>query len=307
MKLTISIIGFGNIGKAICSLLLPFKGYEFTINIIDTNEEVQGAILDFQHGNQLFNAHKIVFNNFDLFNESAYVFHCAGASVPKGQSRLFTCNESIRITEAVLKNYSPRVNPIFIIVSNPVEIIATITQKITGLPSSSIIGTGTLLDSLRMNYCISKSHPELVNVNSVVIGEHGSTAFYSRQLSQINGENSSSYLNDETIEQLMTEVVNSAALIKTTQKATIYGVSFCAIRIFESLLSKDDFYYPVSTKIPDWLKSSLKTDGVYLSLYSKISSNGAFPDPNYQPNKQELQLLQKSVDSLLPCIPKHYL
>lgn len=307
MNITISIIGFGNVGKAICALLLPMNDHEFTINILDTNEDVNGAILDFQHGNQLFHKHRITFNDIELFNESQFIFHCAGASVPKGQSRLFTCNESISITEAVLKNYTPKGNPFFIIVSNPVEIIATITQKLTGLPASSIIGTGTLLDAMRMNYSISNRLTDLNSIETVLIGEHGNTAFFSKQLSKIEGKPANHYLNDDQIESLMKEVLQSASTIKATQKATIYGVSFCAIRIFESLLSDKDCYYPVSTAIPEWLVKHLQTDAVYLSLYSKINSSGAVADFNYQPNNEEMTLLKKSVDSLLPCIPKQYL
>ena len=307
MKLTLSIIGFGNIGKAICTLLLPMSDHSFTINIMDTNEDVQGAILDFQHGNQLYNKHRMSFNSNELLNQSQFIFHCAGASVPKGQSRLFTCNESVTITESVLKNYTPKGNPFFIIVANPVEIIATITQKITGLPTSSIIGTGTLLDAMRMNYVISNQFPNLKEIDTVLIGEHGSTAFFSKQLSKINGKPASYYLTDDQIDSLMAEVIQSAATIKSTQKATIYGVSYCAIRLFESLLSKDESHFPVSTNIPEWLAKELNTDSVYLSLYSKVSSSGAFADRNYQADKNEMALLKKSVASLLPCIPSPYL
>jgi len=307
MEITISIIGFGNIGKAICALLLPMSDHSFTINILDTNEDVKGAILDFQHGNQLFIRHKIVFNSSELLNSSGYIFHCAGASVPKGQSRLYTCNESILITEAVLTNFKPRDTPIFIIVSNPVEVIATITQKLTGLPTNSILGTGTLLDSMRMNYYTSNQFPALKAIDTILIGEHGSTAFFSKLLSKIDGKPADHYLNDNQLKSLMTEVIQSAATIKATQKATIYGVSYCAIRIFESILSEKECYLPVSTNIPEWLAKDLKTDSVYLSLYSKINKNGAVADFNYKPNTEEMQSLIKSVDSLLPCIPKRYL
>lgn len=307
MEIIISIIGFGNIGKAICSQLIPMKNFQFIINVIDANDDVQGAVLDFQHGNQLFHQHKIVFGSVELLNQSDYIFHCAGASVPKGQSRLYTCGESISITEAALKNFKPQGNPKFIIVSNPVEIIATVTQKITGLPSSSIIGTGTLLDTLRMNYYISERFPNFKSIESILIGEHGSTAFFSKQLSKINNEKATDYLDDETIDNLMKQVFDSAAKIKTTQKATIYGVSFCAIAIFEALLSDKESYFPVSTKIPDWLNKELKTDQVFLSLYSKVNSEGAFPYEKYLPNDKELLQLKKSIDSILPFMTTAYL
>ena len=307
MELTISIIGFGNIGKAICILLLPKYEFNLTINIVDIDPNVKGAILDFQHGIQLYQNHQITYNSIELLNNSNFIFHCAGASVPKGQSRLFSSNESIKITEAIFKNFKPLKEPYVIVVSNPVEIISTITHKITGLPPKSIVGTGTFLDSIRMNYCVKKYMKNINTIDSILLGEHGNTVFLSKQLSSINGKKIDEILDNQKIDSLMNEVKQSAMEIKETQDATVYGVSYCAVKIFESLLSENYSSYPISTIIPQWLQKELKTGDLFLSLYSKINKSGVFPTDNYIPNDLELSNFKNSIKSLIPYIPKQYL
>ena len=306
-NLVISVIGFGNIGKFITGLLVLNKDFGFQINIMDTDWKVLGAILDFRHGAQLFPNHEISYNSEKLLNSSDFIFHCAGASVPKGKSRLVTCKASIEITETIFNKFKPSKAPFIIVVANPVEIISHITQKITGLPKQNVIGTGTYLDSTRMNYLIESTNKDITSVNSIILGEHGTTAFLSEQLSTINGHPFNSVFDQDTIEELLNSVKASAAEIKKTQVATIYGVSYCAHRIFESLLTEDSQTYPVSTCLIDNLKGVLGNTEIYLSLLSEVNNAGAQPISSYHPSGEELAQLQKSVDLIIPCIPRKYL
>lgn len=295
MDLLITIIGFGNIGKQIASLLLNHNN--ITINIIDPDNNIKGAILDMNQANQLYNNQTLVYNDFELFNQSDFIFHCAGASVPKGESRLTTSKLSIEITKAIFKDYQPKKNPFIIVVANPVEIIATITHKITGLPKQNIIGTGTFLDSLRMNFVVkSKLNKNNVDVNSILLGEHGDSVYLSEQLSQINNRPLNHYFSNDELLKMLREVKRSAFEIKKTQSATIYGVSHCAVKIFYSLLSPTQHKIPVSTSIPNSLKQFAKDKSTYVSLLANINNIGAFFVEDYLPNEKEAIFLQKSVD-----------
>lgn len=306
MKLIISIVGFGNIGKTIAPLLLNYKIYSFHINIVDTDSKVKGAILDVEHAAELTENHKVSFNNEELLNNSDFIFHCAGASVPKGKSRLVSCQASIEITEAVFLNYKPYKKPFIIVVANPVEIISYITQKITALPKENIIGTGTLLDSIRMNYSAKQMNGNISKVDSILLGEHGSTAFLSEQLSTVDSIPFHSFFDTSKVEKLMGLVKSSASEIKETQKATIYGVGFCAIQIFESLLSSEVRKFPISTFIPESLSNVLGESKIYLSLLSELSSKGSQPVKSYRPDKKEIDYLKDSIHIIKSCIPSKY-
>jgi L-lactate dehydrogenase len=307
MKKVISIVGFGNIGKVICALLLPYKEYNFTLNIVDIDPNVKGAITDFEHGNQLYPNHTLSHNNEDLLNNSDFIFHCAGASVPKGKSRLHTCQQSVDMTEAIFKNFKPTKTPFIIVVANPVDIISTITYKLTGLPANRIIGTGTFLDSIRMNHVIEKMRKDVTTADAIILGEHGTTAFLSKHLSSINGLPFSDFIDDDALEHCMTLVKNAAEEIKSTQDVTIYGVSYCAIQLFEMLLSEEGRKVPVSTLIPEALRKELGAPELFLSLYSTINQRGAFPVEDYRPDAEEMECLRRSLDLILPCFPTEYL
>ena len=302
----VTIIGFGNIGRIISTLLLPYNEITFHLNIMDPDHRVQGAILDLKHGAQLY-PHTISYNSSDLFNQSDFIFHCAGALVPRGKSRLVTCLTSIEITEAVFNHFKPAKEPFIIVVANPVEIISHVTQKITGIPKQNIIGTGTLVDSIRMNYIVKQEYNDVSSVNAVLLGEHGATAYLSEQLSTINGLPFHQVFDPPTLNKLLLQVKTSAEQIKTTQKATIYGIGYCALQIFESLLSSHGKKLAVSTFIPEHLKHLLSPANYYLSFFSEINSSGAYPIKDYHPLTTELELLQKSANKILSHIPSTYI
>jgi malate/lactate dehydrogenase len=105
----------------------------------------------------------------------------------------------------------------------------------------------------------------------------------------------------------MDSMKNSAEEIKRTQEATIYGVSYCAIHIFELLLSEKGQEKLVSVLIPEELQKELGAPGIFLSLYSRINQHGALPTEAYRPDEAEMAGLRKSVNLMLPCIPQKYL
>ena len=303
MDLIITILGFGHIGKQICSSLLSLEGYNTQINIIDISEDIEGALIDFEHAAELFPNHQLVLNDKHLFNKSDFVFHCAGASVPKGSSRLEVTDQSIRITEDIFKDFSPRGSCKIIVISNPVEVISFVTQKVTGLPSKQIVGTGTYLDSIRMNYYAKQQLSNDLHPNFVLLGEHGQAAFVSHQLSKVEDDK----MTSTDLETVLDLTKGSAKHIKITQDATIFGVSFCAIQLFKAFLSQEEIYIPVSTEMPDKLCNQLNVEKIYLSLFSQVSQKGVFYDERYIPNKQEQSDLKEAYEYIIKHIPKRYL
>ena len=273
---------------------------------MDPDESVLGAILDFLHGLELFPEHQLHFNDEELFNSSDIIFHCAGASVPKGQSRLISCSESIAIAEAVYSDYKAKESAMIVVVANPVEIIASVSRKLSELPYSQVLGIGTYLDSIRMDYLIRNSMPDLQNINAVVIGEHGSTAFLSNSLSSIDGQPIESILNNRQIADLEAQMKVAKDEIKATQSATIYGVGYCAMQIFYALMGDLELKVAASTAIPDFLRKDLGEADIYLSLYSRINEHGVQPIEHHY-SKNEIRSLKKSRDLIISCIPDYYL
>ena len=304
---TISIIGFGNVGRQICAALMTDKERHYRINVMDVDDQVVGAVLDFEHAFELYPHHELYFNEDDLFAESDFVFHCAGASVPPGESRLSVCHKSIEITEHIFKDFKPRKQPKIIVIANPVEVIPAVTQQITQLPAEFVVGTGTFLDSIRMDRYLKANFNEVQQSKMILLGEHGSSVFVSWQLSQLNGKRVGEVLKLDKINSALEKVKLSAHEIKKTQEATIYGVSYCAIKLFEYFLSDNSVCVPVGISLPKDLKKKLDAPSIYLSLPARVSKKGAFYDNTYRADVEELKLLKNSTEQLTACFPDVYL
>lgn len=132
--INISIIGIGNIGRALLLNLLNEKNFYFLINIIDLPENAEGTLLDFHHALEFRPNHSIVFNSKDHFHESSYIFHCAGVGIQQGSSRLSTTDENIKITHSIFEHYQPNDKAKIIVITNPVDIITFYTWKYSNLP-----------------------------------------------------------------------------------------------------------------------------------------------------------------------------
>ena len=306
MSYKVTILGFGKIGKQIASQLLRMHSPAIDLNLMDPDISVKGAVMDLQDGIELHPQHRLDWNNQEWFENADVIFHCAGANIPPGKSRLFTAEASIQITELIFKGQRFQKQAFIIIVANPVELIAHITQSITQLPHSHIIGTGTLLDSLRMQRFVHAAFPELEKVQPILVGEHGEGVFLSREQSTINGKAFHTSINEEQMQAMMQKVKNAADEIKKTQGATIYGVSFCALKIYEALLNENKQLLPLCTSINKDLKQRLGGDQSYLSLPAILDQKGAQSLVNYPSTSDELLLLKKAQQLLDNCLPAHY-
>ncbi len=307
MEIIISIIGLGNVGKQVCSNLLAIKDHRLIINILDISDTIEGAVLDLQHACELNVAHKILLNNEALVSKSDFVFHCAGASIPINSSRLDVVKGSVLITEEIFRSHQFNKDCKIIVVSNPVEIITHITQKLTAIPSQNVVGTGTYLDAVRMNFYVKDKFPQVSKADFVLLGEHGASVYISEQLSSVNEGKVTSSLNNSQVREALILTKGAAKTIKETQGATIYGVSLCAVELFRAFLKKEPTCIPISMQVPKWMSEQLKIEQIYLSLPAKINHEGAFVNQDYQLDDDEISGLKKSYNSILQHVPKAYL
>lgn len=306
-RIQISIVGLGNVGKFIAGTLLSIEDVRLDINIMDPKPAVIGAVYDLEHAAAIKGNHKFTFNSNDRFQNADFIFHCAGTPVPKGASRLVTCQSSIEITETVFEDFQSNKEPFIIVLANPVEIITLVTQRLTGLPKYKVVGTGTFLDSVRMDHEIRKKTNDDDHIRAVLLGEHGAAAYLSEQLSFVNNRSLSSRFTQKELDEMLGVVKASAGMIKHTQEATIYGVGHCAIHLFKQLLKEEKQIIPVSTFFPDEGFEDFVGKDICLSLPASVSSAGVFCEKAYSPDGKEWLLLEKAARHLIDCIPDKYL
>ena len=296
-NINITIVGFGNIGRCILQQLLYEQVFTFCINIIDLEPTLSGSFLDFSHSNALFNKHQLIWNDQKCFESSEFIFHCAGPSVPQNATRLSITKESKTTTTTIFKNFRSKVNPFIIVISNPVDIISHLTYQLTGLEPNRVIGTGTLLDTIRMKYYLGQIFRNQ-EVTTQLLGEHGDSIVLMESQTFIDGIPILQLLDKTGIKECLKKTKTAANLIKATQGATFYAVSNCAVSIFNQILRPSDSIFPVSVLIPDQFQQSFKCNPLFMSLPVRITKNGIRVVESLKCSDQELMKLRLSAKIL---------
>lgn len=305
-KPKVSIIGAGNVGSSFAFALM-IRGIAREIVIVDRNaEKAKGECMDLNHGMSFTHPTEIHSSGYEGCKDSDVVVITAGAKQKPGQRR----TDLVQTNADIFKEIVPEIlkyakEAIIVVVTNPVDILSYVTMKISGLPPNKVIGSGTVLDTSRFRYLISR-HCEVDprNVHAYIIGEHGDTELPVWSNASIGGmqihkycptcKNFKNCKREEELEKLFEEVRNAAYKIIETKGATYYAIALALVRIVEAVLRDENSVLPVSTLINGYYD----VDDVYLSLPSKVNKKGVEQFLGIELSEKEQELLRKSADSL---------
>ncbi len=242
MKVTIT--GLGNVGSTLLFGLLDTLPSHTDINIVEKDERKKGVFLDLQHAYISRLSHQLFWNNENEFEEADFIFHTAGGANVTNGDRDSVLAESQSILIDIFQGKSFSNNPYIIVIANPVDIISYILYSLVDLPSERIISTGTLLDSLRLEYLLCCAlNCKAEKINAFCIGEHGKTVVPVWSQCEYNG--TELMLDDSLRDHYLIETKRAAFDIVADQGCTKYGVAQCAKMIFNALYWGKTLYYPV--------------------------------------------------------------
>ena len=179
MSSKITIIGAGSVGSTI-AYTLSSQDIASEIVLIDINKQkAEGEVLDIIQGTCFRDPISIIAGDYEDAKDSDIVIITSGIARKPGQTRLELTQTNVNI----LKSITPEIvkaapNALYLIVSNPVDIMTYVFTKISGLPENQILGSGTILDSARLR-CGLSEHFQIAqsNIHAYVFGEHGDTSF----------------------------------------------------------------------------------------------------------------------------------
>lgn len=177
------------------------------------------------------------------------------AGVPRkpGETRLDLVAKNVKILKSIVKPVvDSGFHGIFVVSANPVDILTTLTQKLSGFPKNKVIGTGSSLDSMRLRVELAKKVGVPVSkVNSMVLGEHGDTSFENFDESTINGKPLKSYdeLSDDVLAQVETDIRKKGGKIIANKGATFYGVAMMLTQIVSAILDNRSIVLPLSAPV----------------------------------------------------------
>lgn len=306
MSSKITIIGAGSVGSTI-AYNLSNNDLASEIVLIDINKEkVEGEVMDIVQGTSFRNPISIVAGDYEDAKDSDIVIITSGIARKPGQTRIELTQTNVNI----LKSITPQIvkeapNALYIIVSNPVDIMTYVFTKISGLPENQIIGSGTLLDTARLRFGLSE-HFEVAqkNIHAYVFGEHGDTSFVPWSCADVSGASLDDYA--EMMRHLgkepkpldkagMEEYVHKSGGIVIAKKgATFYAVSVAVCKLCGMLLSAYDSIATVSSV----MHGEYGIEDVAISTLTLVGPNGVQGKVPLKLTDEEVAKLQKSVNSL---------
>ncbi|MHA2109792.1 MAG: lactate/malate family dehydrogenase, partial [Candidatus Hodarchaeales archaeon] len=221
----VAIIGGGNVGIRYAYALM-IRGLARHIVIVDIDiHKVQGEIMDLSHGIPYTSPVKLEVGGYQAIKGSDLVVITAGKNRKPGESRLDLTKANVTLYKKIIPQimeYAP--SALFLVVTNPVDILSFVAFKLSNKPESEVIGAGTVLDTARFrNLIAAHCKVDSRNVHGYILGEHGETEFpvWSRVL--VGGnlikdycpicENCNICNHEEELEKIFIEVRDSGAKI----------------------------------------------------------------------------------------------
>lgn len=297
------IIGAGAVG-ATTAYTLMLGGLFQEIVLIDINKDkAEGDALDMSHGVSLVKPVLIHSGDYSDCREADIIIITAGAPQEKGQTRLHLFKENVEIYKKIIKSimeYAPS-DVILMPVSNPVDILTYTAYKLSGLPKNQVLGSGTVLDTSRLKYMISrKTGVDARNCHTYIIGEHGDSEVAAWSVTNIGGMTMNEFckytdkcgLND--LEIMYNEVKKSAYEIIKKKGATYYAIAVAVARICECIAGDENSILTVS----GIFEGEYGIKDVALSVPTMVGGKGVERIFEVPFSKEELKGLRNSADTL---------
>lgn len=306
MSSKITIIGAGSVGSTI-AYTLANEDIASEIVMIDVNKEkVEGEVMDIIQGTCFRDPISIIAGEYEDAKDSDIVIITSGVARKPGQTRIDLAQTNVNI----LKQITPQIvaaapNALYIIVSNPVDIMTYVFTKISGLPENQVIGSGTILDTARLKCGLSEQlHIAQKNIHAYVFGEHGDTSFIPWSCAYVSGISIKEYYEMMKAQGKKVEEIDKDAMIDYVRKsggriiankgATFYAVSASVCQLCSRLLAASDSVATVSTM----MHGEYGIEDVCLSTLTLVGPNGAQGKLPMRMNKEEVEKLRASADAL---------
>ncbi len=292
----VSVIGAGAVGASMAYAMLIRESAREVV-LYDVNEaKVTAEVLDLAHGTQ-FTGSSSITGGADIAatKNSDVVVITAGAKQNPGQTRLELAGVNFSILKSLLPDllkHSP--DAIFVLVTNPCDVLATAAQKLTGLPANRIFSSGTVLDSSRLRWLLAeKFDVSTSNIHANIIGEHGDSEF--ALWSQATVGNTpllewqladGSTLSRETLDEVAYSVKTAAYKVIEGKGATNFAIGLSGARIVEAVLNDEHAILPISSVLSDYHGIS----GIAMSVPTLVTREGASRtiDITMEPHEQVL-------------------
>lgn len=304
------IVGAGFVGSTTAYTLM-LGGLFNEIAIIDINQaKAEGDAMDMNHGVSFVKPVDVYSADYSTCTDADIVIITAGAAQNPGETRrdLLVRNTVIlkSIVESIMKYASDDV--ILLTVSNPVDVLTYITYKLSGLPKNQVLGSGTVLDTSRLKYMISRhTGVDARNCHTYIIGEHGDSEVAAWSVTNIAGLSMEEYAakyrkcTREDLDIMHQDVIKSAYDVIERKGATYYAVALAVERIVSCIAGEENSVLTVSSVF----EGEYGIKDVALSVPTLVGGTGVegiyevgFSEQELSGLKNSAQIMQNLIDNI---------
>jgi L-lactate dehydrogenase len=300
----VTIVGAGSVGSSTAYAAL-IRGSARHVALYDiATQKAEAEVLDLAHGTQFTGSSDIIGgSDLAVVEGSHVVVITAGAKQDPGQTRIELAGVNARIMKTMMPQLLEAApNAIFVLVTNPCDVLTVLAQEQTGLAPERIFASGTVLDTSRLRWKLAeRAGVSTGSVHAYIVGEHGDTEFPLWSKATIGTVPILEWVTPggdrmtvDELDQIAIDVRDAAYKVIQGKGATNYAIGLSSARIIEAILNDERAVMPVSPVLRDFHG----VDGVALSVPSIVSSAGAVPVRETQFDAHELELFHASADAL---------
>ncbi|OAT73875.1 MULTISPECIES: L-lactate dehydrogenase [Parageobacillus] len=307
----VAVIGTGFVGSSYAFALVN-QGIADELVLIDVNKEkAKGDVMDLNHGKVFApKPMNIWHGDYQDCQDADLVVICAGANQKPGETRLDLVDKNINIFKTIVDSVMKSgFDGIFLVATNPVDILTYATWKFSGLPKERVIGSGTILDTARFRFLLSEYFQVApTNVHAYIIGEHGDTELPvwshaeigSIPVEQILAQNDN--YRKEDLDNIFVNVRDAAYQIIEKKGATYYGIAMGLVRITRAILHNENAILTVSAH----LDGQYGEQNVYIGVPAVINRSGIREVMELKLNETEQQQFHHSVTVLKDILSRYF-
>ena len=294
----VMIVGTGNVGASIAFAIMNQRTAINEIVLTDIiAKDAEGEAMDLRDALAVAPSYVKVSNGtYKDARDCDVVVITAGAAQKPGETRMELLNKNVNILQGMIEQIMDSgFDGIFLVVTNPMDVLTYFTMKFSGLPAEKVIGSGTVLDSARLRTRIAgylNVNPK--SVHAYQIGEHGDTELTVWSLADMGGQKVTEMLPKDVQDGISEFVKNEAYGIIDKKGATYYGIATCVVQILECIFNDEMRVLPVS--------SYDEFSGVSFGFPSVVGRAGVIRRLDMKISEKEGVELQKSINALKKAI-----
>ncbi|WP_280768444.1 L-lactate dehydrogenase [Salipaludibacillus daqingensis] len=297
------VIGTGFVGSSYAFSLIN-QNITDEMVLIDLNKsKTEGDAMDLNHGIPFGAPTKIWAGEYSDCKDADIVVITAGANQKPGETRLDLIEKNVNIFKGIVGSVMESgFNGIFIVATNPVDVLAYATWKFSGLPMERVIGSGTILDTARFRFLLGEYFEiDVRNIHGYIMGEHGDTELPVWSQTRIGSEPIKRYMSkykpdgkQEDLDEIFINVRDAAYNIIERKGATHYAIAMGLARLTKAILRNEQSILTVSTL----MKGEYGLDDLYIGVPAIVSQHGIERTVEIDLSDVEMEKLHHSANIL---------